>query len=304
MKKVALVTDNSAYLTVEDQEKYGIVKLIPISFIVNGEEYYENVNMSYEQFYEYLADKKTDVSTSQPSIEMVKDGWREVLRDYDEIVYILLSSGLSAACNTALNASHEEEFKGKVFVVNNQRVSLLNKAAIIEANTMIKAGKSAREIKYYLEETKNDNGVYIAVDTLKFLKKGGRITPTAAAIGTLLNIKPILQIHGGKLDSYAKTMSMKQARLKVYSAIRREVEERFPEELKNGQVFLGIANSYPDQKDPELDVIRQEIRENLSDMPLFSDEPLPLFIVCHTGPNALGIGYVVQRTGALLNDLK
>lgn len=302
--KVALVTDNSAFLTPEDIKKYKIDKLIPISFIVNGEEYYENVNMSYSEFYTYLMDKKVDVATAQPSIEMVKEKWREVLQEFDEIVYILLSSGLSGACNSAINASHEAEFEGKVFVVNNQRVSLLNKAAIIEARAMINEGKSAKEIKNFLEETKSDNGVYIAVDTLKFLKKGGRITPTAAAIGTLLNIKPILQIHGGKLDSYAKTMSMKQARAKLLSSIRKEVEERFPEELKKGQVYLGIAHSFADVNDPELMNFIAEARETLKDMPLFSDEPLPLFIVCHTGPNAIGVGYVVQKTGVLDSELK
>ncbi len=304
MKKVALVTDNSAYLTAEDIKRFGINKLIPISFIVNGEEYYENVNMSYSEFYNYLTDKNTEVGTSQPSTEMVKEAWREVLKDFDEIVYILLSSGLSGACNSAINASHEEEFEGKVFVVNNQRVSLLIRGAIIEARALINAGKTASEIKTHLEKTKNDNGVYIAVDTLKYLKKGGRITPTAAAIGTLLNIKPILQIHGGKLDSYAKTMSTKQARAKLLTAIRREVEERFPEELKNKQVYLGIAHSFADINDPELLAFKAEAREVLKDMPLFSDEPLPLFIVCHTGPNAIGIGYVIEKTGIMQSELK
>ena len=192
MSKVALVIDNSAAMTEEDFKKAKISKIVPISFIVNGNEYYENENMSYEEFYKFLLDKKTDVSTSQPSVEVVKEAWRDVLKEYDEIVYIILSSGLSEACNSALNASHDEEFEGRVHVVNNQRVAYMNKMAIFEARHMIDNGKSGKEIKQHLEDTKNECGVYIAVDTLKYLKKGGRVTPAAAAIGTLLNIKPIL----------------------------------------------------------------------------------------------------------------
>ena len=153
-KKVALVIDNSGSLTKEEMEKIKVEKMVPISFIVNGEEYYENENMSYEDFYHFLKDKNTDVSTCQPSAEFVREQWREVLKTYDEIVYILLSSGLSEACNTAINISREEEFEGRVFVANNQRVAYMNKMAMFEARAMIDAGKSAKEIKEYLEKTK------------------------------------------------------------------------------------------------------------------------------------------------------
>lgn len=302
MSKIAIVADNSAYLTDEEIKKYGVAKIIPISFIVNEEEYYENVNMSYADFYNFLTDKKTTVSTSQPSIEAVKEGWREVLKDYDQIVYILLSSGLSGACNSAINASHEEEFEGKVFVVNNQRVAYLNKQAVIEARYLIDQGKTAESIKLYLEEVKQDCGVYIAVDTLKYLKKGGRITPAAAAIGALLNIKPILQIHGGKLDAYAKTMAMKMARQKMIAATRKEIEEKFPEELKNGQVYLGMAHSFANVDAQEIKDFEREVREAFPEIPLFRYDPLPLFIVCHTGPGALAVGYCIDRLGALKDN--
>ena len=297
------MVDNSAYLTDEEMKRYKVDKLLPISFIVNGEEYYENVNMSYSEFFEYLKDKKTDVSTSQPSIEVTKEAWRDLLKDFDEVVYILLSSGLSAACNTAQNASHEEEFEGKVFVVNNQRVSYMNKVAVIEARALIDDGKSGKEVKDYLEETKADCGVYLTVDTLKYLKKGGRVTPAAAAIGTLLNIKPILQIHGGKLDAFAKTMSMKQARVKMINATRKEVEEKFPEELKNGQVYIGMAHSFADLNSKEVEDFKNEVKEAFPDMPIFRYDPLPLFIDCHVGPNILGVGYVIHRLGKLDNDI-
>lgn len=302
MKKVALVVDNSGSLTKDEFERFRIDKLIPISFIVNGEEFYEGDTMSYDEFYKYLADKKTDVSTSQPSIEMVKAEWRELLKKYDELVYIILSSGLSEACNTAINASHDEEFEGKVFVPNNQRVAYMNKMAFMEARYLIDQGKSGKEIKEYLEKTKSDCGVYIAVNTLKYLKKGGRVTPAAAAIGTLLNIKPILQIHGGKLDAYAKVMSMKQARAKMIQATRKEIEEKFPEEVKQGKVYIGMAHSSPDLNAQELKDFEAEVRSAFSDLPFFTFDPLPLFIVCHTGPGSLAVGYCVDRLG-IVNKL-
>lgn len=303
-KKVALVIDNSGSLTQEEMEKIKVCKVVPISFIVNGEEYYEDQNMSYEQFYQFLKDKNTDVSTSQPSIELVKEEWRNVLKEYDEIVYIILSSGLSEACNAAINATHDEEFEGRVFVPNNQRVAFLNKMAMFEARVLIDEGKSGKEVKEYLEQTKSDTGVYIAVDTLKFLKKGGRVTPAAAAIGTLLNIKPILQIHGGKLDAFAKVMSMKQARSKMIAATRKEIEERFPEEAKQGKVYIGMAHSNPDVNSQELKDFEAEVKSAFADLPFFTHDPLPLFIVCHTGPGAMAVGYCVDKIGAVNKIMK
>jgi len=301
VKKVALVVDNSGSLTKEEIERIKVQKMIPISFIVNGEEFYEDNNMSYEEFYNFLKDKNTNVSTCQPSAEIVKEEWREVLKNHDEIVYIMLSSGLSEACNTATRASHEEEFEGRVFVVNNQRVAFLNKMAMFEACALIEQGKSGKEIKDFLEHTKSNTGVYIAVDTLKYLKKGGRVTPAAAAIGTLLNIKPILQIHGGKLDAYAKVMSMKQAKAKMIAATRKEIEERFPEEAKQGKVYIGMAHSFEDKNAQELKDFEAEVRSAFSDMPFFTHDPLPLFIVCHTGPGALAVGYCVDNLGVIKN---
>lgn len=304
MKKVALVVDNSGSLTKEEIEKLKVEKMVPISFIVNGDEYYEDKNMSYEDFYNFLKDKNTDVSTSQPSIEFVKEEWREVLKSYDELVYIILSSGLSEACNAAINASHDEEFEGKVFVPNNQRVAYMNKMAMFEARAMINSGKSGNEIKEYLEKTKSDCGVYIAVDTLKYLKKGGRVTPAAAAIGTLLNIKPILQIHGGKLDAYAKVMSMKQAKAKMINAVKKEIEERFPEEAKQGKVYIGMAHSNPDLNAQDIKDFEAEVRAAFPAMPFFTHDPLPLFIVCHTGPGAMAVGYCVDQMGVIKDMMK
>ena len=301
MKKVALVVDNSAAMTEEDLKLAKVVKVVPISFIVNGEEYYEGKNMTHEQFFAFLKDKNTNVGTCQPSIEFVQETWREVLKEYDEIVYVILSSGLSEACNAATNASHFDEFDGRVFVVNNQRVSYMNKLAMFEAAYLIEQGKSGREVKEYLEETKGEVGAYIAVDTLKYLKKGGRITPAAAAIGTLLNIKPILQLHSGKLDSFAKVMSMKQAKSKLISAVRKEAEERFPEELKQGKLCVSVIHTFEDDNAPELMEFKDMVKQEFSDMKFFTADPLPLFITCHTGPKSLAIGFGVDRLGVVKN---
>ena len=296
-KRVALIIDNSGSITKEEMEKVKVDKVVPISFIVNGEEYYEDKNMSYEEFYNFLKDKNTSVSTCQPSIELIKEEWREVLKTHDELIYIILSSGLSESCNVAINASHDPEFEGRVFVPNNQRVAFLNKMHIFQARALIDVGKSGKEIKEYLEQTRSDTGVYIAVDTLKYLKKGGRVTPAAAAIGTLLNIKPILQIHGGKLDAYAKVMSMKQAKAKMIAATKKEIEERFPEEAKQGKVYIGMAHSFENRDAQELKDFEAEVKEAFKDYPFFTHDPLPLFIVCHTGPGAMAVGYCVDKLG-------
>lgn len=299
MKDVALVIDNSAAMSKQDCIKTNVVKEIPISFIINGEEYYENINMTYQDFYAFLKRKDVNVSTSQPSIETIKEEWRKILKEYKEIVYIILSSGLSEACNTALNASHLEEFEGRVFVVNNQRVSYANKIAMYEASILISQGKSGKEVKEYLENTKAECGIYIAVDSLKYLKKGGRITPAAAAIGTLLNIKPILQIHGGRLDAYAKVMSMKQAKTKMITAMRKEIEEKYPQELKDGKIIVSTAHTMEDLNSQELALLIQTVKDAFPDCKFYVGDPLPLFIACHTGSGALGVGYAVDRLGVI-----
>jgi len=301
MKKVALVIDNSSGMPQEDINKLNVAKVIPISFMINGEEYYENVNMSYSQFFDFLKDKYVNVSTSQPSIETVKEGWREVLAEYDEIVHLLLSSGLSEACNAAIHASEDEEFAGKVYVVDNGGVSFLNKIPMFKARYMIDQGKSAKEIKEHLESVKKEADAYIAVDTLKYLKKGGRITPAAAAIGTLLSIKPILRVAGGggKLDAAAKVISFKLAKSRIISTVRKQIEENYAEELKNGQVYIGIAHTMQDLQSKELLDFVEEVKAAFSDCKFYCCDPLPLFVTCHTGPGALAAGYVIDRTGAI-----
>lgn len=297
MAKVALIVDDSGAMTVEELKKANVFKFIHTPYIINGNIYEEGENLSREEFFAFLNERTTQLSTSQPNIEVVKDAWREALKQFDEVVYVCLSSGLSEGCNTALNASHLEEFEGKVFVANTQRVSYMNKFSMYEASILIEQGKTASEIKKYLEDHRAEAGAYIAVDTLKFLKKGGRITPAAAMIGSILNIKPILQVHGGKLDAYAKVMSMRQAKAKIVQAARKEVEDRFAEELKQGLLTISIAHTFQNLNDEDLFAFKQEVEEQFKDMPFFTMDSLPLFVACHTGPKALAIGYAVDRLG-------
>lgn len=297
MVKVGLVVDDSGAITPEELKKAKVCKFIHTPYIINSDIYEEGENMSRSEFFNFLNDKTTHVSTSQPNIEIVKDAWREALKEYDEVVYVCLSSGLSEGCNSAINASHTEEFEGKVFVANTQRVSYMNKVSMFEASILIEQGKTGSEIKKYLEEHRGEAGAYIAVDTLKFLKKGGRITPAAAMIGSILNIKPILQVHGGKLDAYAKVMSMRQAKAKIIQATCKEVQDRFAEELKQGLVCVSIAHTYQDLDDQELKQFKQEVVDQCKGMPFFTMDSLPLFVACHTGPKALAVGYAVDRLG-------
>ena len=286
MKKVALVVDNSAAMSEQDLVKANVKAVVPISFIINGDEYYEGKNMTYSQFYDFLKDKNTNVSTCQPSGELVRETWREVLKENDEIVYVILSSGLSEACNTALNASHEEEFEGRVFVVNNQRVSYMNKMAMFEAAKLIEQGKSGKEVKDYLETTKGEVGAYIAVDTLKYLKKGGRLTPAAATLAALLRIKPVLQIQGEKLDTYAKVFNNAVAKSKMTAAIKKDCETRFAEFYNNNEIVIYVVHSH--NLDNALKY-KEEIQKVFPNVEILGPEELSLSVACHIGPGALAL---------------
>ena len=198
MKKIAVVTDTNSGISQEEANRLGCL-LIPMPFIIDGEEYFEGVNLTQDRFYE-IQESGRRITTSQPNINKIVDEWKKILKEYDEIVHIPMSSGLSQSCETA--QSFAKEFDGKVQVVDNKRVSISMKASVVDAVNMARDGKSAKEIKEWLEETALDSSIYLVVDTLKYLKQGGRVTPAAAAIGTLLGIKPVLQIQGGKLDKH------------------------------------------------------------------------------------------------------
>lgn len=283
MAKVGVVTDNSCGLTNEEAQNLG-VKLTYIPFLIDGEEYSEDRNLTRDLFYEKL-NSSARVSTSQPNQETVKKTWNEMLKEYDEIVYIPLSSGLSSSCQTAEFLS--SDYNGKVQVVNNKRVSVTLKMAVLEAVKLAKDGKSAREIKQYLENNALNSTIYIMVPTLKYLKKGGRVTAAAAAIGSLLSIKPVLQIQGEKLDAYAKVLTIKQAKSKMINAIKKDIETRFNNIKPNQKLVISLAHTsttMDDINEFENEVIKEFVNYNI----MFKD-PLPLAIACHIGTGALGV---------------
>lgn len=277
MRKVAVVTDSNSGITQGKGNELGI-RVFPMPFFINGELFLEDLTITQEEFYEKLTND-AEISTSQPAPGDLMDMWEEILKEYDELVYIPMSSGLSAACENAIMLS--EEYQGKVQVVDNQRVSVTLKQSVLEALELVKEGKSAAEIKEILEEEGKESSIYITVDTLKYLKKGGRITPAAAAIGTVLNIKPVLQIQGGKLDAFAKARGWKQAKKTMLDAIEKDRKERFA-----GESVL-IQAAYTCTKE-EAEAWREEIMARIPDAEVDMD-PLSLSVACHIGPGALAV---------------
>ena len=219
-KKIAIITDSNSGILPNENLSSGVF-VLPMPFLVNGEPYLENVNLTHEKFYQLLK-ADASLSTSQPSLGDVAELWQEVLKTYDEIVYIPMSSGLSQSCANAKNLA--KEFGGKVFVVDNHRISVMQKESVLDAVKLRERGHNAKQICEYLENTASQSSIYIAVDTMKYLKKGGRITPTAAMIGGILKLNPILQIQGEKLDKYAVSRGMNKAREIMKSALKKDIE--------------------------------------------------------------------------------
>lgn len=279
MSKVAIVTDSNSGITQKRGEKLGIY-VLPMPFFIDGELYLEDITLSQEQFYEKLG-ADSEISTSQPSPGDVMDLWDKLLEDYDEIVCIPMSSGLSSTCETALSLA--QDYDEKVQVVNNQRISVTQEQSVYDAIKLRDEGKSAAEIRQVLEKEKMQASIYITVDTLKYLKKGGRITPAAAAIGTVLNLKPVLQIQGEKLDAFAKVRGWKAAKKTMLNAIEKDLTDRFAD-VKD-QMVLGMA--YTCSKE-EADEWKNEIQTRFPDYELV-EGPLSLSIACHIGPGAMAI---------------
>ncbi len=285
--KVAIVTDSNSGITQAEAKELGIYA-VPMPCLINGEQFLEDINLSQEQFYEKLKDDSCQVSTSQPSAFDVGELWTKLLKEYDEIVHIPMSSGLSETCSTLTHLA-ETEYNGKVYVVDNKRISVTQKSSVFDAVALAKQGKSAKEIADWLMETSMQSSIYIMVDTLKYLKKGGRLTPAVAMIGTLLKIKPVLQIQGEKLDQFAKTRKLNDAKQIMIDAIKSDFENRFKEQVAAGKMKLFIA--YTD-KDDEAKIFKEEV-ESIFGMPVFAVDPLSLSVSCHIGPGALAIGCAV-----------
>lgn len=283
MLKIAVVTDSNAGITQKEAEELKDVFVVPMPFTIDGEEYFEDINLTQDEFYKKLTDN-ADISTSQPSIGSVTELWEDLLTKYDQIVHIPMSSSLSMTCETAKNFA--QNYDGKIQVVDNQRISVTQKQSVLDALNLAKEGKNAQEIKEYLEKTKRDSSIYIMVNTLKYLKKGGRVTPAAAAIGTLLKIKPVLQIQGGKLDQFAKVLNEKVAKLKMINAIKKDLKDRFSQYVENNEMLLFVA--YTNCKDKAL-VFADEIRKEIPNVPLVYVDPLSLSVACHIGDGAIAV---------------
>ena len=279
--RVAVVTDSNSGITQAQAKELGIF-VLPMPFMINGKDYFEDINLTQEEFYEKL-EEGSDISTSQPSPEAVTGLWDQVLEEYDQIVHIPMSSGLSSSCQTALVL--QEDYQGKVEVVNNQRISVTQRQSALDARTMAEEGKTAAEIKDCLEATKFDSSIYIMLDTLKYLKKGGRITPAAAALGTLLRLKPVLQIQGDKLDAFAKARTVKQAKSIMMTAISHDMDQRFGDGSGKG-IHLFIAHTQNHGAALEL---REELKAMFPETGEIHIDPLSLSVSCHIGPGALAI---------------
>lgn len=277
-QKIAVVTDSNSGITQGMAEELGVF-VLPMPFVIDGETYFEDISLSQEAFYEKLHGD-ADISTSQPAAGDVLALWDKVLENYDALVHIPMSSGLSGSCATACALA--EDYGGRVEVVNNQRISVTLRQAVMDALALVQAGKSAAEIRAILEEVKFESSIYIMLDTLKYLKKGGRITPAAAAVATVLKIKPVLQIQGEKLDAFAKARGEKQAQAVMLEAMRKDIDKRFG---GADQVRLFVANTHNEAAAREFsEVIRQELGVDVT----YCD-PLSLSVSCHIGPGALAI---------------
>lgn len=279
-KKIAIVTDSNSGITQKQAKEMGVY-VLPMPFMIDNETFFEDITLSQKEFYEKLA-SGADVVTSQPSPDSVMKLWDELLQDYEEIVHIPMSSGLSGSCQSALMLA--ADYEGRVQVVNNQRISVTQRQSALDALALVEKGMDAAQIKQFLEEDKFNSSIYIMLDTLYYLKKGGRITPAAAALGTILRLKPVLQIQGEKLDAFAKARTVSQGKSMMINAIRGDMEKRFGGARKDN-IWLQIAYTY------DLDAaiqLRDEVAEQFPGFDINMD-PLSLSIACHIGPGSLAV---------------
>lgn len=285
MSGIAIMTDSNCGIMPEEGRKLGI-HVIPMPVIIDGRTYFEGVDITAEDFYKKQA-AGAEITTSQPSPGDVTAMWDRLLKDYDQVIFIPMSSGLSNTCQTAVMLSDDDAYRGKVYVVNNHRISVPQLQSVYDAGALAEEGKTAAEIKEILEKEALDASIYIAVDTLEYLKKGGRITPAAAAVGTVLRLKPVLTIQGGKLDSHAKTRGMKSAFRIMLQAVKDDISSRFSHLKEQGVLKVGIANTPMDEG--SLAAFRAEMQKNFPDMELVYS-PLTMSIGTHIGTGGLGIG--------------
>ena len=282
MSKIIIVTDSNSGISKEEAEKIGVV-VIPMPFFIEGKTYYEEISLSQDEFYQMLVTGK-NISTSQPSIGKICALWDELLKEYDEIVQIPMSSGLSMTCDTATTFSQEKEYLGKVHIVNNMRISVTQRQSVYDALRLVKEGKSGAEIKSILENDALNSSIYITVQDLKYLKRGGRITPAAAAIGALIGIKPVLQIQGKKLDAFKKCRGMKAGKLMMISAAKNDIKNRLGND--NSKIHVAVAHS---NNEEEAKIFLEEIKKEIPNAKDYYIDHLSLSVSCHIGPGSLAI---------------
>ena len=281
MSKVAIVTDSNSGITQADGKEMGVF-VLPMPFYIDDELFFEEITLTQEEFYQKM-ESDADIKTSQPAPGDVMKLWDDILKEYDEIVHIPMSSGLSGSCETAMMLA--EEYDGKVKVVNNQRISVTQRRSVMEAKALADAGKNAEEIKALLEEIKLESDIYITLDTLKYLKKGGRLTPAAAAIGTVLNLKPVLRIKGEKLDAFSKARGWKSAKKTMIQTIQKVIDTEFSD--CKGPENLYIHAAYTGNQE-DANEWKRELEETFPEYDIYM-APLSLSVACHIGPGARAV---------------
>ena len=293
MSKIAVVTDSNSGITQDQARELGIY-VLPMPFTINDADYYEDINLTQDDFYRMLTKDHAVIHTSQPLPADITSLWDSLLKDYDEIVHIPMSSGLSGSCESA--CVFAEDYDGRVQVVNNQRISVTLRQSVLEAEYLGQHGKSAAEIKKILEDTKFDSSIFIMVDTLQYLKKGGRVTPAAAAFAEILNIKPVLQINGGKLDAFAKARGIKAAKEVMIRAMRNDIEKKYGG-INSGHpnVWLEIAHTHNEEAAVEYS---EEVRAAFPGYNVYI-APLSLSISCHIGPGSIALACTKVLDGGL-----
>lgn len=280
-KKIAIITDSNSGITQKEAQQLGIT-VLAMPFYIDEQLFLEDITLTQEEFYKRLAED-ANISTSQPSPADVMETWEKLLEEYDEIVHIPMSSGLSNSCQTAFVLARE--FHDRVQVVDNQRISVTQRQSVLDAMELAKAGKDAVQIKEILEKEAGESSIYITLETLKYLKKGGRITPAAVALGTVLNLKPVLQIQGDKLDAFSKARGKKQAKRTMLQAMKADLEGRFKEYVDRDLICLQAAYTGNEEEAMEW---KKELENQFPRMPVYM-APLSLSVACHIGQGALAV---------------
>ncbi len=287
MKRIAITTDTNSGMIPHEMDEQGIF-VLPMPFVIDGTSLLESVELSRDNFYDKLI-SDANISTSQPSVTEVSEFWLDILKNYDEIVHIPTSSVLSNSCSTAMAIAKQEEFAGKVFVVDNRRISIALKSSVLDAAKLREQGKSSEEIKAYLENTASDYSIYLSIENMKYLKKGGRVSPAVAAIGSMLKLRPVLHLGGDKLEKFAIPRTLLKAKETIINAVNKDLTTNFKDALANGEMKLCIA--YANNPD-DAKTFQAEVEKRFPNVSVLCNDPISLSIACHTGPATIALSCI------------